>query len=192
MNPAQAANPALGVLIFALGGLAGAVFYLPFKKVRNWAWESYWLVYAVIGLLIVPLALALGHVAERRRGASGVAAQRVALLLPLRRDVGRGRPDVGPDDPLPRRRPGPGAGLRHHLRGGHPGPATAGGRFRPPLRAGAGIVSFARRHGFARRHRHRRHRRACRRNGSCPRRRRRSPWRSSTSTRASWRRSSPA
>ena len=51
-------NPALGVLIFALGGLAGAIFYLPFKKVKNWAWESYWLVYALFGLLLVPLALA--------------------------------------------------------------------------------------------------------------------------------------
>jgi L-rhamnose-H+ transport protein len=50
-------NPALGVLIFAIGGLAGAVFYLPFKKVRNWAWESYWLVYALFGLLIVPWIL---------------------------------------------------------------------------------------------------------------------------------------
>jgi L-rhamnose-H+ transport protein len=53
------ANPALGVLIFALGGLAGAVFYLPFKKVKNWAWESYWLVYAVFGLILVPWVLAL-------------------------------------------------------------------------------------------------------------------------------------
>lgn len=44
--------------IFVLGGLAGAVFYLPFKKVKNWAWESYWLVYAVFGLLIVPWLLA--------------------------------------------------------------------------------------------------------------------------------------
>ena len=52
-------NPTLGVLIFALGGLAGAVFYLPFKKVKNWAWESYWLVYALSGLLIVPWVLAL-------------------------------------------------------------------------------------------------------------------------------------
>src|SRR5512137_2090340 len=59
MNPADAANPALGVLIFAIGGLAGAVFYLPFRKVRDWAWESYWLVYAVTGQLVVPLALAL-------------------------------------------------------------------------------------------------------------------------------------
>jgi L-rhamnose-H+ transport protein len=52
-------NPALGVLIFALGGLAGAVFYLPFKKVKNWAWESYWMIYAVCGLVIVPWVLAL-------------------------------------------------------------------------------------------------------------------------------------
>ena len=48
----------LGMFIFALGGLAGAVFYLPFKKVKNWAWESYWLIYALFGLLIVPCVLA--------------------------------------------------------------------------------------------------------------------------------------
>jgi L-rhamnose-H+ transport protein len=55
---AQAAtNPMLGVLLFALGGLAGAVFYLPFKKVKNWAWESYWMIYAVFGLVVVPWLL---------------------------------------------------------------------------------------------------------------------------------------
>ena len=27
-----ATNPSLGVFIFTLGGLAGAVFYLPFRK----------------------------------------------------------------------------------------------------------------------------------------------------------------
>jgi L-rhamnose-H+ transport protein len=48
----------MGILIFMLGGLAGAVFYLPFKKVKNWAWESYWLIYAVFGLLLVPWILA--------------------------------------------------------------------------------------------------------------------------------------
>ena len=51
-------NPALGVVIFVLGGLAGAIFYLPFKKVRNWAWESYWMIYAVVGLVVVPWVLA--------------------------------------------------------------------------------------------------------------------------------------
>jgi len=56
---ANAVNPVMGILIFMLGGLAGAVFYLPFKKVKNWAWESYWLIYAVFGLLLVPWILAL-------------------------------------------------------------------------------------------------------------------------------------
>ncbi len=56
--PVDAGNPALGILIFMLGGLAGAIFYLPFKKVRNWAWESYWLIYAVVGLAVVPWLLA--------------------------------------------------------------------------------------------------------------------------------------
>jgi L-rhamnose-H+ transport protein len=53
------ANPALGVMIFVLGGLATAVFCLPFKKVKNWAWESYWMIYAIVGLVLVPWTLAL-------------------------------------------------------------------------------------------------------------------------------------
>jgi len=53
------ANPALGILIFTLGGLAGAVFYLPFKKVKSWSWECYWLVYALFALLLVPWTLAM-------------------------------------------------------------------------------------------------------------------------------------
>jgi len=45
-------NPSLGVLIFALGGLAGAVFYLPFRKSRT-GLESYCFIYAVFGLIVV-------------------------------------------------------------------------------------------------------------------------------------------
>jgi L-rhamnose-H+ transport protein len=56
--PESVGNPWLGVLIFTLGGLAGALFYLPLKKVRNWAWESYWMVYAISGLVVVPWLLA--------------------------------------------------------------------------------------------------------------------------------------
>lgn len=54
---ASTGNPAVGIVIFMLGGLAGAIFYIPFKKVTGWAWESYWLVYAVFGLLVVPWVL---------------------------------------------------------------------------------------------------------------------------------------
>ena len=56
--PVPALNAPLGIMIFTLGGLAGAVFYLPFKKVKGWAWESYWMIYAIFGLVIVPGILA--------------------------------------------------------------------------------------------------------------------------------------
>ena len=51
-------NPIAGTLIFAAGGLAGAIFALPFRGVKKWAYESYWLVYAVFGLILFPCALA--------------------------------------------------------------------------------------------------------------------------------------
>jgi len=50
------ANPVLGVLLHALGGLAAASFYIPYKSVKGWAWESYWLVGGVFSWLVAPLA----------------------------------------------------------------------------------------------------------------------------------------
>ena len=55
----DATNPAMGMILFTLGGLAGAVFALPFKRVKNWAYESYWLFYAIFGLVVFPWILAL-------------------------------------------------------------------------------------------------------------------------------------
>lgn len=55
-------NPAMGMFLFAMGGLAGACFALPFKKVKTWAYESYWLIYAIFGLILFPWALALATV----------------------------------------------------------------------------------------------------------------------------------
>ncbi len=52
-------TPLIGVLMYVVGGATGASFYLPFKKVKGWAWESYWLVYCVAGLVVVPWVLAL-------------------------------------------------------------------------------------------------------------------------------------
>jgi L-rhamnose-H+ transport protein len=59
MNAVSAANPTLGIFIFMLGGLAGAVFYLPFSGVKKWAWESYWFIYALVGLVLAPWLLAV-------------------------------------------------------------------------------------------------------------------------------------
>ena len=76
----DATNPAVGMLIFTCGGLAGAVFALPFKRVKAWAYESYWLFYAIFGLVIFPWVLAvltvpnLKEVLTRRRPACSPAA----------------------------------------------------------------------------------------------------------------------
>ncbi len=53
------ANPFLGVVLHAIGGLAAASFYIPFKRVRNWSWETYWLVGGVFSWIIAPWMLAL-------------------------------------------------------------------------------------------------------------------------------------
>jgi len=52
-------NPLLGAFIFALGGFAGAVFSVPFRRVRGWSYESYWFLNSVAGLILFPLLLAL-------------------------------------------------------------------------------------------------------------------------------------
>ena len=52
-------NPFFGIVLHAIGGLAAASFYIPFKKVKNWAWESYWLVSGVFAWIIMPWAVAL-------------------------------------------------------------------------------------------------------------------------------------
>ena len=48
----------LGVVLHAIGGIAAGSFYAPCKKVKSWAWESYWLVLGLFAWIIVPLAMA--------------------------------------------------------------------------------------------------------------------------------------
>jgi len=51
-------NPFLGVFFHWLGGLASGSFYVPYKAVRNWAWEVYWLVGGFFSWIIAPWVLA--------------------------------------------------------------------------------------------------------------------------------------
>jgi len=55
---------ALGIFLHAIGGFAAASFYIPFKKVRNWAWESYWLVNGFFSWIIMPWVIAFLVVPE--------------------------------------------------------------------------------------------------------------------------------
>lgn len=44
----------LGVFFHFIGGFASGSFYVPYKRVRKWSWESYWLVGGLFSWLIVP------------------------------------------------------------------------------------------------------------------------------------------
>ncbi len=47
-------NVLLGIIFHSIGGFASGSFYMPFKKVKGWAWESYWIIGGLFSWLIVP------------------------------------------------------------------------------------------------------------------------------------------
>ena len=52
-------DPIAGILLIALGSIGAASFYVPFKKVKNWAWESYWISQGLFAWIILPWIFAL-------------------------------------------------------------------------------------------------------------------------------------
>jgi L-rhamnose-H+ transport protein len=44
----------LGVIFHFLGGFASGSFYMPYKKVKDWHWESFWITGGLFSWLIVP------------------------------------------------------------------------------------------------------------------------------------------
>ncbi len=54
MNP----EPLLGVLYHWAGGLSAASCYLPFRSIRRWPWEIYWLVQGVFSWIVAPALFA--------------------------------------------------------------------------------------------------------------------------------------
>lgn len=53
------ANPILGVFFHWLGGLAAGSFYVPYKGVKKWSWEVYWLAGGFFSWIIAPWVVAL-------------------------------------------------------------------------------------------------------------------------------------
>lgn len=47
-------NPLVGVLFHWLGGLASASFYVPYKRIKFWSWEIFWLVGGIFSWAIAP------------------------------------------------------------------------------------------------------------------------------------------
>jgi len=49
----------IGILLIAIGSIGSASFYVPFKKVKLWAWESYWITQGLAAWIICPWVFAL-------------------------------------------------------------------------------------------------------------------------------------
>lgn len=49
----------LGVFFHFIGGFASGSFYIPYKKVKGWAWESYWIIGGLFSWLFIPFIAAL-------------------------------------------------------------------------------------------------------------------------------------
>jgi L-rhamnose-H+ transport protein len=63
-----------GIFFHFLGGFASGSFYIPYKKVKGWAWESYWIVGGLFSWLLVPLLaawLTVPHFFDIIRAAKG-------------------------------------------------------------------------------------------------------------------------
>jgi len=59
-------NTLIGLFIIAIGSIGQSSSYVPIKKVKSWAWESFWLVQGIFAWLIFPylgalLAIPEGH-----------------------------------------------------------------------------------------------------------------------------------
>lgn len=50
MNP----NPLVGVFFHWLGGLASASFYVPYRRIRFWSWEIFWITGGIFSWVIAP------------------------------------------------------------------------------------------------------------------------------------------
>ncbi|WP_282035708.1 L-rhamnose/proton symporter RhaT [Saccharicrinis aurantiacus] len=52
-------NSLSAIGLIAIGSVGAASFYVPFKKVKEWAWESYWITQGVAAWILAPVVFAL-------------------------------------------------------------------------------------------------------------------------------------
>lgn len=70
-----------GVLLAVLGGMLNGSFTAPMKFTKNWAWENTWFVYSVIGLLCIPVAMAVLSVPDLMHVYKTASPDAVALAV---------------------------------------------------------------------------------------------------------------
>src|SRR5271156_3678044 len=51
-------NPLIGVISHWIGGLASASNFIPFRPIKRWSWEIYWIIQGFAAWIVAPLVLA--------------------------------------------------------------------------------------------------------------------------------------
>jgi L-rhamnose-H+ transport protein len=51
-------NPLLGVIFHWIGGLASASNFIPFRPIKRWSWEIYWLIQGIAAWIVAPAVMA--------------------------------------------------------------------------------------------------------------------------------------
>ncbi len=52
-------NPFMGVVFHWIGGLASASNFIPFRGIKRWSWEIYWIIQGFAAWILAPMVLAL-------------------------------------------------------------------------------------------------------------------------------------
>jgi L-rhamnose-H+ transport protein len=52
-------NPFIGVVFHWIGGLASASNFIPFRGIKRWSWEIYWIIQGFAAWILAPMVLAL-------------------------------------------------------------------------------------------------------------------------------------
>ncbi len=69
-------NPFLGVIFHWIGGFASATNFIPFRGIKRWSWEVYWIIQGFAAWIVAPLILAgllVPHLATILRSAPHIA-----------------------------------------------------------------------------------------------------------------------
>ncbi len=51
-------DPLLSIVLMSIGCICASSFYVPIRKIKEWSWESYWLVQGIFSWIIVPIFFA--------------------------------------------------------------------------------------------------------------------------------------
>lgn len=68
----------IGLLIIAIGSFGQSSSYVPINKIRDWSWESFWLVQGIFAWLVFPYLGAMLAVPEGRVPCWSYGVRRVA------------------------------------------------------------------------------------------------------------------